>query len=122
MPFSSKSSSGVSEGSASAGTVVSSVGTVVSSAGASSVEAAVSSVGTSVVSSTVDMFSWVCSSAVSAQAGVTSWKVMVRAMSSANSFFIASPSFFVPYSPYGIVLMDSIIVSQPAAKSNKLSA
>ena len=84
--------------------------------------AAVSSVGASVVSSTVDVFSWVCSSTVSAQAGVTSWKVMVRAMSSANSFFIASPSFFVPDSPYGIVLMDSIIVSHSAAKSNKLPA
>ena len=101
---------------------VASIGTVGSSAGASSVGAAVSSMGTSVVSSAVEMFSWVCSSAVSAQAGVTSWKVMVRAMSSANSFFIASPSFFVPFFQYSIVLMDDIIVAHSAEKSNKLPA
>ena len=71
----------------------SSVASVVSSAGSSSVGSVVSSWGSSSTTWISSVTSSGSSAAASAQAGVMSWKVMVRARSMANSFFIAVPSF-----------------------------
>ena len=104
-PASGRASSVSSVGSASAVSSVVSSGSVASSvASVSSVSASVSS-GTSVSSvasvvssttSTVSVVSSGPSSTASAQAGVTSWTVMVRAINNANSFFMASSSFRAP--------------------------
>ena len=71
----------------------SSVASVVSSAGSSSVGSVVSSWGSSSATSEASVTSSGSSPAPSAQTGVMSWKVMVRARNMANSFFMTVPSF-----------------------------